>query len=184
MNENITAIKEIGLHCSVDPDFFKDAFQQEKRSEGYQIRRVNIVEKAVNNFALSEDNSKLFAKGLNRGSLNSISQIISQHHCDLNRQVKTHNLFIQTSLSKEEEVSVDVINKLRVLKSQLDSLSLLSKNLIVYATEKSCLDFVGYICDVLSKKDFTYCIPILSKVENYWAARRIKERMSELINNK
>ena len=183
-NRNIEEIKKLGLCCSKDPDFFMERFKEEKRSEGYQQRRLGIVERAMENYALSEDNSKLFAKGLNRGSLNSIAQIISQHSSTLNREFKTFNVLIEALISQNKEVDPKIINKLKEIKLQSNSLSLLSKNLIVYATEKSSLDFIGYLVDVLNKKDFTYCIPLLSKVENYWAARRVKERMSELIDTK
>lgn len=182
-NRNIREIKELGLYCSKDPDFFMERFKEEKRSEGYQQRRLGIVERAIENYALSEDNSKLFAKGLNRGSLNSIAQIIGQHGSTLNREFKTLNASIEALISKDKEVDPKIINRLKEIKLQLNCLSLLSKNLIVYATEKSSLDFIGYLVDVLNKKDFTYCIPLLSKVENYWAARRIKERMEKLTNN-
>lgn len=183
-NRNIEEIKNLGLYCSKDPDFFMERFKEEKRSEGYQQRRLGIVERAIENYALSEDNSKLFAKGLNRGSLNSIAQIIGQYSTTLNREFKTLNASIEASISQDKEVDPEMINKLKEIKLQSNSLSLLSKNLIVYATEKSSLDFVGYIVDVLNKKDFTYCIPLLSKVQNYWAARRVKERMAKLTNNK
>ena len=180
---NIEELKHLGLYCSEDPDFFMERFKEERRSEGYQQRRLGIVERAIENYALSEENSKIFAKGLNRGSLDSISQIIGQQASSLNREVKTYSVFIECLTSQNKEIQSDTINKLRKVRLQQNSLSLLSKNLIVYATEKSSLDFVGYICDVLNKRDFTYCIPILSKVDNYWAARRIKERMDRLINN-
>jgi hypothetical protein len=183
-NRNIKEIKNLGIHCSKDPKFFAERFKEEKRSEGYQQRRLGIVEKAIENFALSEDNSKLFAKGLNRGSLNSIAQIIGQHSSALNREFKTYGISIEVLKSQNKEVDPKTIDKIRELKLQADSLSLLSKNLIVYATDKSSLDFVGYLCDVLNRKDFTYCIPFFAKVNNYWATRRIKERMETLTNNK